>query len=207
MTIGSFKILVFALLFCGLNGCSEGPAAWWNAVNGKAKQLSTVEADFHALQREHERLKLDYYRIENEAMELRAHVQSIEVGNRNLKATGTLGGRSLSSIAYEVPKGLRPEERLALAYEHFTEQRFGEAAATFENFFKRPESLGVVDAAAHYTAGVSWFQLGNFVRAREHFVEAMSNATGEQREKIHKKVDLWMRAIDRKQRGQGTFGG
>ncbi|MGZ3650838.1 MAG: tetratricopeptide repeat protein [Bdellovibrionota bacterium] len=204
MRFGLFTIALSSLLLCG---CSEGPVTWWSHVNSKAQDLSTLEARFHALEGEHEQLKKDYYRLENEALELRALVQSKEVGERNLKATGTLGGRSLSSISYEVPKGLRADEVLSLAYEHFTEQRFPQAAATFEDLFKRPESAGLVDASSHYTAGVAWFQLGNYVKARENFDEAMNSASGEQREKIHKKVDLWMRAIDRKQRGGGTLGG
>jgi TolA-binding protein len=196
------NFLLSALLFCGLSGCSEGPITWYGRVNAKAKEITTVEADYRALQREHEHLKKEFYVLEDEVTELRAKVHSIEDGDHNLKATGTPGGRSLSSIEYEVPKGLRAEEALALAYEHFTEQRFPQAAATFEDLFKRPESAAVTDAWARYTAGVTWFQLGNFVKAKENFDEAMNEATGEQREKVHKKVDLWMRAIDRKQRGK-----
>jgi hypothetical protein len=78
---------------------------------------------------------------------------------------------------------------------------------TFEDLFKRPDGGVIGDAAAHYTAGVAWFKLGNILKAREHFEEARKTATGEQKEKIHKKVDLWMRAIDRKKQGGGTLGG
>lgn len=201
MRFGLFQMLFFAAIACGLSGCSQGPFAWWSSVNQKAKDLSTLEANYKALQAEHEKLQRDYYKLENEASELRARVDSIEVGDRNLKATGSLEGRTLSSIAYEVPHGLRAEEALALAYEHFTEKRFAESAATFEDFFKRPESAALIDAGAQYTAGVSWFEVGNYVKARERFEEAKANASGEQREKIHKKVDLWLRAIDRKSQG------
>jgi tetratricopeptide (TPR) repeat protein len=184
-------------------------------VNGKARELTELDAKYKALQAEHEKLQHDYYRLEAETMELRAQVESVEVGDRNLKATGSLEGRTLSSITYEVPKGLRADEALALAYEHFTEQRFAEAAATFEDVFQRPEGAALVDASARYTAGVAWFQLGNYVKARERFEEARNSASGEQREKIHKKVDLWLRAIDRKSGpgrddpsgGGGTLGG
>jgi tetratricopeptide (TPR) repeat protein len=191
-----------------LTACSQNPFVWWKSVNEKAKELNHLEANYQALQSEHEQLKRDYYRLEDEYLELKAKVDSTEAGDRNLKATGTLTGRALSSIAYQVPKGLKPEEQLTLAYEHFTEKRFAEAAATFEDFFARPESAALTDAAAMYTAGVAWFQLGNFHKAREHFEEAKNNASGEQREKIHKKVDLWLRAIDRRSKGDGgTLGG
>jgi len=203
----SYRPLLLAVLCLWLNACSQGPSAWWSSVNAKAHQIATVEASYHALQLEHEHLKKDFYVLEDEVIELRAKVHSIEDGEHNLKATGTPGGRAISSIAYEVPKGLRAEDALALAYEHFTEQRFAQAAATFEELFQRPEAAAVGDAWAHYTAGVTWFQLGNTLKAKENFDEAMNGATGEQREKIHKKVDLWMRAIDRKKRGGGTLGG
>ena len=213
MRSGLFAILYFASLL-GLTGCSQGPVTWWHSLNGKAHELAELDANYKALQAEHEKLKREYYRVEAEAMELRAKVESIETGEKNLRATGTLDGRTPASIAYQVPKGLRNDEALALAYEHFTEQRFGEAAVTFEDVFKRPEAAAIVDASAQYTAGVAWFRLGNFVKAREKFEEAKNSASGEQREKIHKKVDLWLRAIDRKggsvrpeEQGGGTLGG
>lgn len=176
-------------------------------MNHKARELQSLEANYEALRGEHERLKRDYYRLENEAMDLRAKVESIESGDRKLKATGSLEGRTPASIAYEVPKGLKADEALALANEHFTENRFAEAAVTFEDVLKRPETAGVVDASTQYAAGVAWFQIGNYVKAREHFTEAKNTASGEQREKIHKKVDLWLRAIDRKLQGAGALGG
>ncbi|HEY8279359.1 MAG TPA: hypothetical protein VIH99_07040 [Bdellovibrionota bacterium] len=207
MRIVPFLLFFFSLSLAGLSGCSQSPGTWWKSLNDKAGRLSQAEANYKALEHEHERLKKDYFRLENDYMELRAKVESSEAGERNLKATGSLTGRSPASISYEVPKGLRSEDMLVLAYEHFHEQRFPEAAVTFESFLKRPESAALADAYALYTAGVSWFQLGNFHKAREYFEEARNSASGEQREKINKKVDLWLRTIDRKTKGGGTLGG
>ncbi len=215
-----FQLTFSAFLATALSACSQNPVAWWESINAKAQKLQSLEASHLALEAEHERLKRDYFRLENDYMELKAKVESTETGDLNLKATGTLNGRTLASIAYEVPKGLRADEMLTLAYEHFTEHRFAEAAATFENFLNRPENAALVDATAMYTAGISWFQLGNFKKSREYLESAKNSASGEQREKIHKKVDLWMRAIDRKlkqensgakapemESGHGTLGG
>lgn len=194
---------ILAVLSLGfLTGCSQGPVAWWKSVEKKAKHFSELEASHLALRAEHERLKRDYYRLESEHLELKARVESNETGDHNLRATGSPEGRALSSIAYQ-PPALRSEDLLSLAYEHFHEKRFAEAAATFENFLKKPESAALVDAGAMYTAGVSWFQLGNYFKAREHFESAKQSASGEQRERIHKKVDLWMRAIDKRTGGKG----
>jgi TolA-binding protein len=215
-----FQLTLSAFLASALSACSQSPVAWWQSINAKAQKLQSLEASHLALEAEHERLKRDYFRLENDYMELRAKVESTEAGNLNLKATGTLNGRTLASIAYEVPKGLRTDEELTLAYEHFTEHRFAEAAATFESFLSRPENAALVDATAMYTAGISWFQLGNYKKSREYLESARNSASGEQREKVHKKVDLWMRAIDRKlkqensgakalemESGHGTLGG
>ncbi len=190
--------LVACLLLLSLSACSQSPKAWWVSLNKKVEHLNKLEASHHALTEEHQRLQRDYYRLEADYMELRAKVVSTENGERTLKATGTLTGRVPSSIAYQVPKDLRAEDELALAYEHFSEKRFAEAAMTFESFLKKPESAALVDATAMYTAGVAWFNLGNFNKAKENFEGARHNATGEQKDKIHKKVDLWMRAIDRR---------
>lgn len=181
-----------------LPGCSQGPVAWWKSVDAKVKHLTGLEASHLALRQEHDRLKQDYYRLEAEYLELKAKVESNEKGDRNLRATGTVEGRALSSISYEPPQNLRAEDSLSLAYEHFKEKRFAEAAVTFEDFLKKPESAALVDANAMYTAGVAWFQLGNYVKARDHFADARQAASGELRERIHKKVDLWMRAIDKR---------
>ncbi len=195
--------LIAAMLLLSLTACSQSPKTWWVSINKKAEDLRKLEASHHALEEEHLRLQKDYFRLEADYMELRAKVESTETAHHNLKTTGTLTGREPSSIAYHVPKNLRPEEELALAYEHFSEKRFGEAAVTFESFLKKPESAALVDAGTMYTAGVAWFQLGNFNKAKENFEGARQNASGEQREKIHKKVDLWMRAIDRQSPRQG----
>lgn len=195
--------LVKILCLLLLSSCSQSPTAWWKSLNKKAHDLQQLEASHRALTLEHEKLRRDYFRLEADYMEMRAKVESVRAGDHNLKATGTLTGRTPSSIAYQVPKDLRAQDQLQLAFEHFNEKRFAEAAATFEDFLSKPESAALVDANAMYAAGVSWFQLGNLHKARESFEGARASASGEQREKIQKKVDLWMRAIDRQESKTG----
>src|SRR5687767_9702318 len=98
----SSLILLFSCL-CLLPGCSQGPVAWWKSVQKKAKHFSELEASHAALAKEHDRLKRDYYRLESEHLELKARVESNEIGDRNLRATGSPEGRALSSIAYQPP--------------------------------------------------------------------------------------------------------
>jgi hypothetical protein len=85
-----------------------------------------------------------------------------------------------------------------LAFDHFREKRFAEAAATFESLLTEPETASMVDAKALYLAGVAWFQIGNFKRSQENLEQARAQAAGEEKEKIRKKADLWLRVIDRR---------
>jgi tetratricopeptide (TPR) repeat protein len=197
----SFLISILCLPL--LSGCNQGPVAWWESVNGKARHLLQLEADYSALKKSHEKLESDFFHLEAQYTELRSRTESREAGEHNLAATGSLTGRSPASIAYKVPAGLKPEEMLNLAFEHFGEKRFAEAAVTFETLLKQPESATVTDAVTVYTAGVSWFQVGNYHRAKERLEEARNTATGDQRQKIQKKVELWMRVIDRKLASEG----
>lgn len=160
--------------------------------------MAHLEADYASLQKRHEKLQKDYFQLEAEFTELRARMESQEAAEQNLRVAGSLTGRTPASIAYSVPHGLKPEELLGLGFEHFSEKRFAEAAATFEELLKQPEAATVADAVAIYTAGVCWYELGNYRKAKERLEEARGAASGDQREKIQKKVDLWMRVIDRK---------
>jgi len=202
-----FQIIFSLLSLVALSACSQSPAHWWESLNAKAEHLKKIEASHHVLLAENERLKQDFFRLEREYLELKSKMASTEVADLNLRATGTLTGRALSSIAYQVPKGLKAEEQLSLAMEHFNEKRFAEAAVTIDDLQKRPEGASLVDAAASYSAGVAWYQVGNYFKAREHFEDASNRASGENREKINKKVDLWKRLINRKLLGDRAQGG
>lgn len=178
-----------------LTSCS--PVAWWKSLNGKAKELATLEARHQALEKEYKLLKEKHFQLENDYAELKAGVESKELSRLNLSATGSVTGRRLASIPYKVPHGLEPAELQALAYNHFRENRFAEAAVTFESLLTQPEAASLVDSRALYSAGVAWFQVGNFKKSQEHLEQARAQATGEEKEKIRKKVDLWLRVIDR----------
>jgi tetratricopeptide (TPR) repeat protein len=186
-----------ALAACALlTSCS--PVAWWENLNNKAQELATLEARHQALEQEYKQLKDRHFLLENEYAELKARLESKELSRLNLSATGSVTGRRLASIEYKVPSGLAPTELQALAYSHFRENRFAEAAKTFESLLTQPEAASLVDARALYSAGVAWFQLGNFKKSQEHLEQARAQATGEEKEKIRKKVDLWLRVIDRR---------
>jgi hypothetical protein len=188
--------LLFLVFF--LSGCDSGPVGWWKKVNSKAHHLFSVEAKYEALREEHDALKKRHLQMESELASLKNQVETKELTHLNLEATGSEVGRHLASISYTPPKGLAPEEILTLGIQHLKEQRFAEAAVTFDHLLEQPEAAALVDAKVHYNAGVAWFQVKNFKKAKEHLDLAKSGASDEQKEKIRKKVDLWMRVIDRK---------
>lgn len=198
MLAGKSKIftLIFALSFA-LAGCSKGPAGWWASVNQKAKHLSELEAKYQALQQEHETLKREHYRLTHEHDSLLAEYRSKRNAEESLAATGSVSGRAPASIGYKVPN-LSPEALKALGYEHLREQRFAEAAVTFEALLAMPEGAAVQGADVYYSAGVAWFQVQNFTKARESFDAAKAHADADEKERVRKKVELWMRVIDRK---------
>ncbi len=194
--------LILMCSFFALTACTS-PTVWWKKVNAKAQHLATLEARYEILVKEHEKLKEDYYRIEHEVASLRAKEQGQGLAELNLKATGSALGRRPASISYKAPLGLKLEELQDLAFEHLREHRFAEAAVTFEEFLTKPEAASLQTADVLYSAGVAWFQVGNYNKAKEYMLEAGHFASGEQKEKVRKKVGLWQRVIDRKIASEG----
>ncbi len=201
-----FTAAKFAVFLVLLSSCSQDPIAWWKKVNHKAAVMAEAEAKYEALKIAHEQLREAHLRLEQEYMNLRAQVDSKELAKLSLNATGSVAGRAPASIRYEIPKGLAPAEMRALAFEHFRENRFGESAVTFDKYLELPETVAAHDASAMYSAGVAWFNVGNFHKAREDFESARTHVSSEQRGKIQKKVDLWIRVIDRKLAGEKQGG-
>lgn len=204
MLAGTIRIShsLFLLSFL-LAGCTQSPVSWWKSLNKKAEHMAELEARYEALRREHEALQKEFYRLEHEHAELTAKLRSQETASESLSATGSRLGRAPASIAYRAPAGLNTEALLALGYEHLREKRFAEAAVTFETLLNQPESAALQGASAYYSAGVAWFKINNFRKAREAFEAAKAHADGEERERVRKKVELWMRVIDRKLASDG----
>jgi hypothetical protein len=198
MLAGKQKIIVAFCLSLALTGCAKGPAAWWASINSKAKHLNELEAKYQALHKEHEVLKREYFRLEHAHDALVAEQQSKLRAQSSLTATGSRTGRAPASIAYSVPQGLTADALRALAYEHFREKRFGEAALTFEYLLSQPEGAAVQGSDAYYSAGVAWFQVGNLRKSSDSFEAAKAHAEADEKEKVRKKVELWKRVIDRK---------
>lgn len=189
------NILLKTFVFLFLSACSPHPFAWWKSINEKAQHLSSLEARFSSLEEEHEKLKVEYFKLEHEHNALLAEVKSKESADLNLKLTGSKEGRAIASISYSPPKGLKPQQLFDLAYEHFREKRFAESAATFDELMASPEAASLQTAGMFYTAGVAWFKIKNYQKAKENFEVASHHAEGDEKEKIRKKVELWLRAI------------
>ncbi len=187
--------LVFIALTPLLAGCTEAPQKMWHEVNVKAREMMEYEVKYKALQKEHEKLKQDYFELEHQHLALLAQVKSKENAELNLANTGAKDGRRLASIEYTVPNDLSPDGLYALAFDHVREGRLSEAAATFEKIFHEPEAAALQNAAAFYTAGVVWYKLKNYKKAKAYFDLTLARAEAEDRSKYKGRVDLWQRAI------------
>ena len=199
------KKLNLALLFIlvpFLAGCERSPVAMWHEANHKAKEMMEFEAKYKALIIEHEKLKDDYYKLEHQHLALLSEVQSVKSAHMNLAATGAKDGRRLASIDYQVPNGLSPDELYAQAFDHMREERLGEAALTFEKIFNSPEAAALQNATAFYSAGVIWYKLKNYKKAKQYFDLTLARAEGEEKGKYKGRVDLWQRSINLKVNGQ-----
>jgi tetratricopeptide (TPR) repeat protein len=175
-------------------GCSDSPKKIWDEANQKAKEMMEYEVKYKALQREHAKLTNDYFELEHQHLALLSEIQSKENAKLNLATTGAKDGRRPASLEYEVPK-LGVEALYSLAFDHVREGRLVEAAATFEKVFHEPEAAALQNATAYYTAGVIWYKLKNFKKAKEYFDLTVAHAEGEDRNKYKGRVDLWQRAI------------
>jgi len=197
-----YPIVVFLILTPLLAGCKASPLAMWREANYKAKEMMEYEAKYLALLSVHEKLKSDYYILEHQHLTLLSEVQSVKNAHLNLAATGAKDGRRLASIDYQVPANISPDDLYVLAFEHLREERLPEAAATLEKLFHLPEAAALQNATAFYNAGVIWFKLRNYKKAKKYFDLTLVKAEGEERGKYKGRVDLWQRSINLKMSAQ-----
>lgn len=192
------KMVRTIVVFVGislLTGCSGGPVLWWQKVHSKTMDLFTMDHRFHALEEQNAELEKKYLSLEAKYVNLLADVESQKKGESNLKLTGSKEGRSIASIDYKVPKDMDPETRTDLAYQHLKEKRFSEAAITFDSVLWIPEGALEQTAKNFYEAGVAWYEVKNFKKAKLCFEAATAHADGEEKKEIQRRVDLWMRVL------------
>lgn len=186
------------LLLILLTSCDRGPVAWWKSVDQKMVHLAKAEMELEVLREKHEELQKKYLRLEKEYNNLVTENATHEGETKRLESTGSMVGVSPKELNYRVPSGLKFEELTQLAEDHLKERRFAEAAACYESLFSQPEYAALLNPKVYYSSGIAWYELNNFVKARELFDLAKANAKGELKTIIWKKVDLWFRVIDQK---------
>ena len=190
-------LIFFVAVSANLYGCSKGgPVGWWRDLNKKAEHLAKVEVEYEVLKNEYDALQKNYFKLEAEYFTLRSELETKQMAIKNLEQAGTKSGRHLANINYQIPNGLKPEAIRALAFEHFKERRFEESVVCFEHFLSLPEGAATEESNLFYTLGVAWYEVKNFYKSRENFEMAVRMAKGDEREKVTKKVELWMRVVD-----------
>lgn len=193
-------LLLAAMAF--LPGCSIGsPVLAWKNFQKKVHLLFTLESRHKILEEKYEELEKKYVELEHEYAAMLAEIESKGRGENNLKLTGSRTGRTIASIHYEVPKGLDNDAKLELAFQHMRQKRFAEAAATFDTFLWEPEGAALQTARNFYEAGVAWFEVKNLKKARTCFEAATAHAEGDEKKEIQRRVELWMRVLDKTKEG------
>jgi len=191
-------VFLFGLFFLGSMasaGSEEAhPTSWWKSINQKAARILKAEARLSKLEEEHKLLKAEYTRLESEHQKLRNQWAVEKKEALSLRDTGSIDGVSQSTIDFQIPSGLTNEQLYKMALDHYREKKFAQAGVIFDRLTKIPEFAQNADA--YYTSGVSWFRVSNYRKAKENFEAAKLVSQNEKREKIKKKIDLWMRVID-----------
>ena len=187
------NLLLLALIF---TGCT-GPARWLHNVNTKARELLDMHHDHQVLEHKFAELQKKYIELENSYQSVQAELDILKKTENNFEETGSKHGRTLASIQYDIPVSLSLESRYNLAFEQMRHKHYEEAAKTFESFLSIPEAHKFQNANAFYSAGVAWFELKNYKRAQELFETAVAHANPREREIYLKRVDLWMRVLNR----------
>lgn len=196
------KEIIFIFLISVL-GCSNQHApSLWQRTHDKIHKILTVDIRYKALDQEHEKLKKEYFELEHRYTELLAQTTSAHKAEQNLKLTGAKDGRHLASIAYEVPADLSMDDRYNLALSHMKDNQFAQAAKTFETFLWIPDGAYYQTPKNFYEAGVAWFKIENFKKAKECFAASRArfeSINAEEKMELEKRIDLWMRILEQHQ--------
>lgn len=191
-----FLILTVALVF---PACSpKGAILWWQNLQSKSGQILTAEIRYEELEKAHAELREEHYELEHRYLSLLAEVESKRQGEERLKNTGSKDGRTPAEINYQVPADMDAEARNLLAYQHVKAGRFPQAAKTFDSFLWAPEGAAFQTAKNFYEAGVAWYQVRNYKKAKSCFQAVLQHADAVERTEFERRVDLWMRVLDQR---------
>jgi TolA-binding protein len=174
------------------------PFEFWAKFESNAQEILMMESQYAALQKKYQELRREFFNLEQRHNELLAKVESREEAEKNLTLTGSKEGRTLASIEYHVPTNLTVEGKYLLAFSHLKENRFLEAAKTFENFLSVPEGAAFQNSKTFYEAGVAWFKSNNYKEAHDYFVMAKDRVSGVEKAEMLRKIELWQLVLDSK---------
>lgn len=178
-----------------LSGCM-GPKEWWSRVNQRARELKTIEAQYHVLKTEHEQLRERFLELELRHARLENSLEIRNAKAENFKYAGSKAGRHLANIPAMETEAKSVADRYKLALAHVEHRRFAEAFNLFESFLWVPEASGFHTVEAFYNAGISAFELRNMHRAREYFEAANSHGNALRDQEILRRTRLWLKVLD-----------
>ena len=196
-SLASFGLILMSL---SLTGCMS-PATWWQRVNARARELSTMRERHAILEAEYQSLRMKFLELEHEHHSLKAELEMERAKRENKRIAGDEEGRHLANIVFTVPAHVSIEERAKLAAQHVVQGKFQEAFALFESFLWVPEGARQQTVTAFYDAGVAAFEIKNFNRAREYFEAASAHGDGLRDTETLRRTKLWLRVLDKRANG------
>lgn len=190
-----FLISLFSMDLAALAASKDTSShGWWQSINQKTARIFEAEARLTKLEEEYRALKAEYTRLESEHHKLRNQWEVDKKEKLSLQDTGSKDGVSMEAIDYQSPKGLTNDQLYKMALDLYKEKKFAQAGVILDQLTKIPEYAQNADV--FYTSGVAWFRVNNYKKAKENFEAAKVVSSSEQKEKIKKKIDLWMRVIE-----------
>jgi hypothetical protein len=120
------------------------------------------------------------------------------VGEHLNATTGTSVGRTLSSIRYQIPENLLPDQLHALGVSYF-KLKDDEKAVTIFSFLTELESDTIYKTSENYLlTAISWYRLENYKKSAEYLDLILKGIPGKERERYQIQAKLWKALVGKK---------
>lgn len=168
----------------------------FSSIQQKVDELRRADEDNARLRLEnaHLRLKLEATQFECDARLSQA--QTTKLGSALHDETGSMIGRTLASIQYQIPEHLTPEQLVALGTSYF-KARDDEKAAAVLTFLSRLESApSVVTPSLKLMTAVAWYRLEHFELSRAYLRELLEAKEARDILPYQAQARLWMGLVN-----------
>ena len=173
------------------------------SVQARVEELRRADEEVVRLRNENAHLRIALELARNENLAHQARRDHEENAGKAKRDTWTLSGRSESTIGYQPPEHLTPDQMYTLALSYFKAREDEKAAKILSVILRSDEAAGGVaqqaqqyqTAANYMMAGIAWYRIDNLKVAGEFFAKAKEldkDGVGDQ-------VRLWNALMARRQ--------